>query len=945
MSQQGRPNKVAARYQPAGQQLSTAQPTVKVTVSQTAPKVANVREIWKNDPPQNDEVQYSEQQQPSEQNEARQTPSPVSRDLASPSPKPAGTQKIVVKLPSNAKVVPKVAVKPAQAPVASETDKRVQQLEDALKQKEDELQDAYARLQEQQQLNGELENAINQQNASIEELQAHVNAISNEGANAAQLKTLETVNQKITALAQSVEKQTALLQKSMNSAEVQKQLSQQLDLLKRLEQKGGGGSGDLSQVQQQMKLQFELLKNQQDQVQETLNQQFQQMFNLIVLLQNQQIESETQQKQSAQHTAQMSAEIKQLLTQQQQDLFAQVGAVLSGKGDAINISSQGGDSKQLDSLKQQLATVNDSLNRITSNGKTIESMIDAFTHNLIEQHHHYFKKQFDFMEQQWKQQKQEFHQQQLQAAHMLQEVLRGHGASLPAPVAVEAQPKSVPRPSPSPKPDVVRQQASPQPTHHGADKFEPIQEDSTQSPEQKPVVVEKPVAQRPISANEGKVHSVKNLINQFKQAKSQPAVVDPTPSTKARPPARRNQPAPADDKQAQPAEQPTPVDEQVKPAETEEPKQDEQPQQEQPAEAQPAPVEQSAEQPTEQPVEQPEQPEIEQQQQTAPTPVEQETKTEEPAPATEQPQEQPQQQDGDSDEVPQRPTESPQPDRKTPQPDSEQTGYVKPALRPVSPKQKEPKPVDEPNKNVSFGIGMLKKAKPKEEAPPKEPETKPGLAFGQSLLKKSRRASTFNRSAVRATEKDTPQYKVQFDPAKLPTSLQLDSNNLVVTCLKDNVYGVALIQMPVNITCPPNAIIDKSSLRKMNYFEIQIEKLADPDNLDISVALVNSKVKLSSYLGGSVNSFAFDLTGCTVHNEEEDDYGEDMYEGDRIGMWLELLPKTPNRGNLHFFKNGKPLGAAFKDIDLLGETWNFGVHLFYKDDSIKLLPDAQNPLL
>jgi hypothetical protein len=70
-------------------------------------------------------------------------------------------------------------------------------------------------------------------------------------------------------------------------------------------------------------------------------------------------------------------------------------------------------------------------------------------------------------------------------------------------------------------------------------------------------------------------------------------------------------------------------------------------------------------------------------------------------------------------------------------------------------------------------------------------------------------------------------------------------------------------------------------------------------------------------------------------------FGEDRVggykQGDRVGMLLDL-----DNGSLRFFKNGVELGPGYPAGSVTGPAVA-AVHMYFKDASVRLLPNAEAP--
>jgi hypothetical protein len=76
---------------------------------------------------------------------------------------------------------------------------------------------------------------------------------------------------------------------------------------------------------------------------------------------------------------------------------------------------------------------------------------------------------------------------------------------------------------------------------------------------------------------------------------------------------------------------------------------------------------------------------------------------------------------------------------------------------------------------------------------------------------------------------------------------------------------------------------------------------------------------------------------CGNGKEYDDDAGRSYQQGDRVGVLVDL-----NDGSLRFFKNGVEHGPGYPAGSVTGPVVA-AVHLYYKDNSVRLLPNAEAP--
>jgi hypothetical protein len=87
--------------------------------------------------------------------------------------------------------------------------------------------------------------------------------------------------------------------------------------------------------------------------------------------------------------------------------------------------------------------------------------------------------------------------------------------------------------------------------------------------------------------------------------------------------------------------------------------------------------------------------------------------------------------------------------------------------------------------------------------------------------------------------------------------------------------------------------------------------------------------------------------GCFIHAKQGSLYGngkdgdgsaDEYKQGDRVGVLLDL-----NNGSLRFFKNGVAHGPSYAAGSVTGPVVH-AVQMYYKGDSVRLLPNAQAPV-
>jgi hypothetical protein len=77
--------------------------------------------------------------------------------------------------------------------------------------------------------------------------------------------------------------------------------------------------------------------------------------------------------------------------------------------------------------------------------------------------------------------------------------------------------------------------------------------------------------------------------------------------------------------------------------------------------------------------------------------------------------------------------------------------------------------------------------------------------------------------------------------------------------------------------------------------------------------------------------------GLYGNGKSHEDAAGSYKQGDRVGMLLDL-----DTGSLRFFKNGVQYGPGYPAGSVTGPVVA-AVQLFYKDTSVRLLPDAEAP--
>jgi hypothetical protein len=77
--------------------------------------------------------------------------------------------------------------------------------------------------------------------------------------------------------------------------------------------------------------------------------------------------------------------------------------------------------------------------------------------------------------------------------------------------------------------------------------------------------------------------------------------------------------------------------------------------------------------------------------------------------------------------------------------------------------------------------------------------------------------------------------------------------------------------------------------------------------------------------------------GLWGNGKQNDNYADEYKQGDRVGMLLDL-----GNGSLRFFKNGVDNGPGYAAGSVTGPVVA-AVQLYYKDASVRLLPNAEAP--
>jgi hypothetical protein len=124
-----------------------------------------------------------------------------------------------------------------------------------------------------------------------------------------------------------------------------------------------------------------------------------------------------------------------------------------------------------------------------------------------------------------------------------------------------------------------------------------------------------------------------------------------------------------------------------------------------------------------------------------------------------------------------------------------------------------------------------------------------------------------------------------------------------------------------------------------HYWEVE---LLSKDHLFIGISRPNLDPTGEYYAlrdctdGWFINTYDGSLYG---NGKFEDDEAGAYKQGDRVGMLLDL-----DNSSLRFFKNGVENGPGYAAGSVTGPVLA-AVKMYNKDDSVRLLPDAEAPIL
>jgi hypothetical protein len=125
-----------------------------------------------------------------------------------------------------------------------------------------------------------------------------------------------------------------------------------------------------------------------------------------------------------------------------------------------------------------------------------------------------------------------------------------------------------------------------------------------------------------------------------------------------------------------------------------------------------------------------------------------------------------------------------------------------------------------------------------------------------------------------------------------------------------------------------------------HYWEVELlSEDVDVDNIFIGISRPNlDPVGAYFYGSGTDGWFISAYSGSLWGNGKQGADTAGGYEqGDRVGVLLDL-----NNGSLRFFKNGVQHGPGYAAGSVTGPVVA-AVAMYYKDDSVRLLPDAEAP--
>ncbi|KAL0479377.1 BTB/POZ domain-containing protein [Acrasis kona] len=187
-----------------------------------------------------------------------------------------------------------------------------------------------------------------------------------------------------------------------------------------------------------------------------------------------------------------------------------------------------------------------------------------------------------------------------------------------------------------------------------------------------------------------------------------------------------------------------------------------------------------------------------------------------------------------------------------------------------------------------------------------------------------------------------------FNTNNCHRSLSIGENGIQLRCLQSQPrqkswYSVRMNE-PLITSEETQQRFDQSSLTSVdiNYIEILLDNTTNQSNVVLGVSKSQASYFLSPWRVGDTDySYGYHVSSAKkIHRKQEVTFGERCGRGDRIGMHYDWRKNT-----LHYFKNGRPLGCAFSDIDLGRSTdrWCFVVSLMDDNDIVRIVQSEDRP--
>jgi hypothetical protein len=123
-----------------------------------------------------------------------------------------------------------------------------------------------------------------------------------------------------------------------------------------------------------------------------------------------------------------------------------------------------------------------------------------------------------------------------------------------------------------------------------------------------------------------------------------------------------------------------------------------------------------------------------------------------------------------------------------------------------------------------------------------------------------------------------------------------------------------------------------------HYWEVELVS-KDVGNIMIGISRPNLDHRGTYWSRDCTDGwFMYTLKGSLYGNgKQSDDKAGEYYQGDRVGVLLDL-----GNGSLRFFKNGVQHGPGYAAGSVTGPVVH-AVQLYFKDHSMRLLPNAEAP--